>query len=75
MNKEYLDKYKLVGLNIAYYRRLKNFTQESLAEALDIDQTHLSKIERASVGISLDNIFKIADVLDIDVYKLFIFKS
>lgn len=75
MNKEYLDKYKLVGLNIAYYRRLKNFTQESLAEALDIDQTHLSKIERASVGISLDNIFKIADVLDIDVYKLFVFKS
>lgn len=75
MNKEYLEKYKLVGLNIAYYRRLKNFTQESLAEALDIDQTHLSKIERASVGISLDNIFKIADVLDIEVYKLFVFKN
>lgn len=75
MDKNYIDKYKLVGLNIAYYRKLKNLTQEALAEAIDIDQTHLSKIERAAVGISLDNLFKIAEVLEIDVYKLLIFKD
>lgn len=75
MNQIYIDKYKMVGLNIAYYRKLKNLTQEALAEAMDIDQTHLSKIERAAVGISLDNLFKIADILEIDVYKLLVFKD
>lgn len=75
MNQIYIDKYKMVGLNIAYYRKLKNLTQEALAEAMDIDQTHLSKIERAAVGISLDNLFKIADILEIDVHKLLIFKD
>ena len=75
MDKKYIDKYRLIGLNIAYYRKLKNLTQEALAEAIDIDQTHLSKIERAVVGVSLDNLFKIADVLDVDAYKLLIFKD
>lgn len=75
MNKDFYENYKRVGLNIAYYRKLKNFTQESLAEKIDIDQTHLSKIERAAVGVSLDILFKIADTLEIDVYKLFVFKD
>lgn len=75
MNSEFFDKYKMIGLNIAYYRKLRNLTQENLAEAIDIDQTHLSKIERAAVGISLDNLFKIARVLEIDVYKLLVFKE
>ncbi len=75
MNSEFFDKYKMIGLNIAYYRKLRNLTQENLAEAIDIDQTHLSKIERAAVGISLDNLFKIARVLEIDAYKLLIFKE
>ena len=75
LDKQFHNKYKMIGLNIAYYRRLKNYTQENLAEKIDIDQTHLSKIERAAVGVSLDLLFKIADVLDVDVYKFFVFKS
>ena len=75
MNDKYISKYRMVGLNIAYYRKLRGLTQEALAEAMDIDQTHLSKIERAVVGISLDNLFKIAEILDIDAYKLLVFKQ
>ena len=75
MNTEFYDNYKKIGLNISYYRRLKNYTQETLAEAIDIDQTHLSKIERAAVGVSLDIIFKISKALEIEPYKLFQFKE
>lgn len=74
MDKQFLDKYKMIGLNIAFYRRLKNYTQEMLAEKVDIDQTHLSKIERAAVGVSLDLLFKISEVLEVDIHKFFIFK-
>ncbi|MBR4286100.1 MAG: helix-turn-helix transcriptional regulator [Clostridia bacterium] len=75
MDKQFYNEYKMIGLNIAFYRRLKNYTQEALAEKVDIDQTHLSKIERAAVGVSLDLLFKIADVLEVDIYKFFIFKA
>ncbi len=75
MDKQFHDKYKMIGLNIAFYRRLKNYTQDMLAEKVDIDQTHLSKIERAAVGVSLDLLFKISDVLEVEIYKFFVFKS
>ncbi len=72
MQKKYSEQYKYLGLNIAYQRRLKGLTQEQLAEAIGIDQTHLSKIERATVGISLDMLFAIAENLDIEPNKLFL---
>ncbi len=75
MDKQFHNNYKMIGLNIAFYRKLKNYTQEMLAEKVDIDQTHLSKIERAAVGVSLDLLFKISEVLEVDIYKFFIFKT
>lgn len=71
MRKEYAEQYKYLGLTIAYHRKLKGMTQEQLAEEVGIDQTHLSKIERAAVGLSLDLLFAIADSLDVEPGKLF----
>lgn len=70
MKTEYKDKYKMMGLNIAYYRKKIGYTQEVLAEKIGIDQTHMSKIEIAAVGISFDVFFKIADALEISPDKL-----
>jgi len=70
-----LDKYRKLGLNIAYYRKLQGYTQMEFAEAVDIDRTHMGSIERADWGVSLDVIFKIADVLKIPVHKLFEFRD
>lgn len=70
MKDQYMDYYRIMGLNIAYYRKLKKLTQENLAEILDIDQTHMSKIEVASVGISLDLLFALAEALDVKPSKL-----
>ena len=68
-------KYELLGLNVAYYRRMKELTQEQLAELVGIDRTHMGNIELARSGASLDVIFRIADALEIPVYKLFEFRD
>lgn len=74
MDKKHKQKYKLLGLNIAYYRKLNGYTQEALAEKLDLDRTTVSKIELATSGVSLDVLFDIADLFEIPVEKLFAFK-
>lgn len=75
MNKNQKDKYIMLGLNIAYYRKLNGFTQEKLAERLNLDRTTISKIELATSGVSLDVIFEMADLFEISVDKLFKFRD
>lgn len=74
MKLNHKDKYKLLGLNIAYFRKLKGYTQEELAEKLDVDRTTISKIELATSGVSLDLVFDIADLFEIPAEKLFVFR-
>ncbi len=75
MKSEHKKKYKLLGLNIAYYRKLKGYTQESLAEKLDIDRTTVSKIELATCGVSLDLLFDLSDLLDVPIQNFFTFRD
>ena len=41
MDLRQLDKYRKLGLNVAYYRKARGYTQLKLAELLDIDRTHM----------------------------------
>lgn len=68
--------YKQLGLNIAYYRKLRNLTQMELAEFTDLSRTHISNIEAPNMTthISLDTIFTIADVLQISAKDLLDFR-
>lgn len=79
MDKKYKhsEKYIRLGLNIAYYRKLKGLTQIQLAEAVNVSRTHISNIEAPNmpVSVSLDKLFDIADALDVSVYRLFDFKD
>ena len=74
MDKNFYHQYKNLGLNIAFYRKKHGLTQLQLAEKLDIDRSHMSAIELATVGVSLDVIFKLCAVLDIDPKQLFDFR-
>jgi len=69
------DKYIMLGLNIAYYRKLNGFTQEKLAERLGLDRTTISKVELAACGVSLDVLFEMSDLFGIPVEKLFVFRD
>jgi len=61
------------GRNVRKYRLLINCSQEQLAEKAGLHRTYISAVERGVRSISLENIQKIADALEIEVYKLFQF--
>ena len=70
-----IEKYKALGLNVSYYRRKRELTQEQLAELLSIERNHVSNVELARAGVSLEVIFPMADVLEVPVHKLFEFRD
>ena len=70
MVEEYRERYRALGLNIAYYRKLRGMTQEQLAEKAGVERSRISKTEIAWTGTSLDTIFKVADALEVEPYKL-----
>lgn len=69
------EKYKRLGLNIAYYRKEKGLSQIELAEKIDISRTHMSRIETADCAVSLDVAFDICDALGIRPSQLFDFRE
>ena len=64
-------KYRKLGLKISYYRKLKGFTQEQLAEMLDKNLAFIGAVEAPNIDrtISLDTLFDIADILDVPAHK------
>ena len=66
------DRFIELGLNIAYYRKWKGYTQEALAERVGISRTHLANIESPNTinSFSLEVLFNIARSLEIEPSKL-----
>lgn len=64
-------KYRKLGLKISYYRKLRGFTQEQLAEKLDKNLAFIGAVEAPNIDrtISLDTLFDIADVLEVPPHK------
>ncbi len=71
MNNVHYEKYKALGLNIAYYRKMNDLSQIELAEKVNISRTHMSRIETAECAVSLDVVFRISDALSVPPEKLF----
>jgi len=59
-----------IGINIRKLREKKGFSQEFIAEKLGINQSTYGKLERDMSNITLDRLYKIADVLEEDVTAL-----
>ena len=74
MKQEYKALYEKFGLNVVYYRKRKRLTQLQLAELVDIDRSHISAIELGNVGVSLDVLFRLCEVLEITPKELFDFR-
>ena len=73
MRTEYSDRYITLGLKIAYYRKKAGFTQEVFAEKIGKSLNFIGQVEGPGTvrGVSLETLFKIAEVLDVPVSKLF----
>lgn len=71
MKEKYFDKYRMIGLKISYYRKLRGLTQEQLAEKIDKNLAFIGAVEAPNVNrtASLDTLFDIAVALDVPAYK------
>lgn len=77
MEADHSRQYCLLGLTIAYYRKMKGMTQAELADATQLSRTHISNLEapNGKTSISLNKLFDIADALGVDVKDLFDFPA
>ena len=59
------------GLRIRYLRKIKGLSQEDFAGITDLDRSYIGGVERGERNISLNNIEKIAESLDMSISELF----
>lgn len=77
MKQLYAEKYRQIGLKIAYYRRFRGLTQEELAEQVGLSPAFIGHLEAPNItkALSLDTLFDIAKALDISPHKFLIFED
>jgi transcriptional regulator with XRE-family HTH domain len=70
--KGYEEIFRQIGIRIAYYRKLRGYTQEVFSEMLGVSTSYYSQIEAAGCykPISLRTLFRIAEALEVEPYKL-----
>jgi len=67
-----MDIIKVFGDNLKRYRTKIGLSQEKFAEKCGMHRTYISAIECYRRSISLENIQRIADALNVETYKLFL---
>ncbi|MBQ2845618.1 MAG: helix-turn-helix transcriptional regulator, partial [Firmicutes bacterium] len=69
---EFRENYIKMGLRITYYRKLKNMSQEELAEKAGLSASFIGQIEAPNTykSFSFDTLFLIAQALDVPPCKL-----
>lgn len=67
-----MDIVRVFANNLKKYRTQKGVSQEEFAEMCGMHRTYISAIECCRRSISLENVQRIADALEIDTYKLFV---
>lgn len=67
-----MDIIKVFGMNVKKYRLKLGLSQEALADKCGMHRTYISAIECFRRSISLENIQRIADALDVKSYILFL---
>ena len=70
MNSEEQKFRNILGLNIKVARARKQYSQETLAEIVDVSTKHLTKIENGGATTNIYLISKIAKALDVTVDEL-----
>lgn len=73
METSYREEFIRFGLKVQYYRKLRGLTQEAFAEKIGKSWSFVAKIESPTrvFGVSMETMFRIAEVLEIPVSKLF----
>lgn len=64
------DILNLFGENVRKYRRILDISQEELAHRANLHRTYIGMIERAEKNITLVNMQKIANALEVNIKDL-----
>jgi transcriptional regulator with XRE-family HTH domain len=67
-----VDIIKVFADNVKNYRKSLGLSQEELASRSGLHRTYISQVERYQRSISLENIQRLADSLNVETYKLFL---
>ncbi|WP_129716920.1 helix-turn-helix domain-containing protein [Pedobacter sp. SYP-B3415] len=59
-----------VARNIRKIREFRNYTQDYLAAKLEISQNAYSKVELGYSKLTLERLFHIAEILEVDIIQL-----
>ncbi|AFW93730.1 helix-turn-helix domain-containing protein [Dolichospermum sp. UHCC 0299] len=59
------------GIRVRYFRKSLKLSQDELAEKSDLHRTYIGAVERGERNISLMNIFRLADALQVTAKDLF----
>lgn len=66
---------ELLGKKIKELRKARKYTQEQLAEKVGIGTPNISYFETGKFSPSIETLQKIADVLNVEVYELYMFQA
>lgn len=72
MNQGIANEAKQIAANIRKIREQKNYTQDYLAMKLSISQNAYSKLELGYSKLSVDRLFQIAEILEVEVVQLIV---
>lgn len=64
---------KNFGQKVKYYRRMRDLSQEQLAELMDMQTTSISFIENGKNFISFSKFDKLCKALNVEPYQFFLF--
>lgn len=65
-----VKKFSHLYLSTIQHRKIKNISQEKLAEMVDLSREYITRVENGQKNISLKKLFAIADALDVGFNKL-----
>ncbi len=64
---------KNLGLKLKYERLKKGYTQERLAEKVEVHEKYISLLETGKQNVTLKTLNRIANVLEVEIYKFLMF--
>lgn len=64
-----------VGTRIRQIRKAKKISQETLANICELDRTYITSVECGKRNISIINLEKITDALDVSLQEFFSFTN
>ena len=70
MKSKVVDITKIISVNVKRYRQIKGISQEELSFLSGLHRNYIGMIERSQKKITVYNLQKISQALDVDVCEL-----